>query len=424
MNKKIWTGDNLPIMRGMNSESVDLIYLDPPFNSKTDYAAPIGSKAAGAEFKDTWTLRDIDVAWINLIEEKHPQLHRILLAAMTKSDKSYLAYMAVRLLEMRRLLKATASLYLHCDPTMSHYLRLLLDAIFGRDNFRNEIVWHYGKWSNVANHFQKNHDVILLYTKSNDYTFNPCYYAKKEKKAYHTNKVQGKGQMLIYDIEATPKRKVEEYRYKGYAIVDVKDSQQIKEHDVWTYVRDKSLNYLNSQAKERTGYPTQKPLEILRRIIKVSSNPSDIVFDPFCGCATTCVAAEFEYRSWVGIDISEKAQELVIQRIKDDQGEFLRNVGSITHRTDIPKRTDLGRLPQYNCRENKENLYGEQAGNCAGCMTHFEMRHLTVDHIIDRNSGGTDPIENLQLLCGNCNSVKGNRGMEYLMTKLQMQNHR
>ena len=131
-NHTIWTGDNLAIMRGMNSESVDLIYLDPPFNSKQDYAAPIGSEAAGAEFKDTWTLSDVDAEWINLIESKNPALYRVLLAAMTASDKSYLVYMAARILEMRRLLKPTGSIYLHCDPTMSHYLKLVMDAIFGR----------------------------------------------------------------------------------------------------------------------------------------------------------------------------------------------------------------------------------------------------------------------------------------------------
>jgi len=122
-NQTIWTGDNLPIMRGMNSESVALIYLDPPFNSKANYAAPIGSTAAGAAFKDTWTLSDVDAEWINLIEAKHPPLYRVLLAAMTDSDKSYLAYMAARLIEMRRILKPTGSIYLHCDPTMSHYLK-------------------------------------------------------------------------------------------------------------------------------------------------------------------------------------------------------------------------------------------------------------------------------------------------------------
>ena len=142
-NQTIWTGDNLYIMRGMNSASVDLIYLDPPFNSKADYAAPIGSVAAGAEFKDTWTLSDLDAEWINLIEDKHPAIYRVLLAAMTKSDKSYLVYMAARLLETKRILKPSGSIYLHCDPTMSHYLKLLMDAVFGWKNFRNEIIWGY-----------------------------------------------------------------------------------------------------------------------------------------------------------------------------------------------------------------------------------------------------------------------------------------
>ncbi len=131
-NKTVWTGDNLPIMRGMNSDCVDLIYLDPPFNSKANYAAPIGSIAAGAEFKDTWSLNDIDIAWLDLIESKHRALSRVIQAAMTDSDKSYLIYMAVRLLEMHRILKNTGSIYLHCDPTMSHYLKLVMDAVFGR----------------------------------------------------------------------------------------------------------------------------------------------------------------------------------------------------------------------------------------------------------------------------------------------------
>ena len=135
-NQTIWTGDNLEIMRGMNSASVDLIYLDPPFNSKANYAAPIGSKAAGAAFKDTWSLSDVDAEWINRIEAKHPALYRVLLAAMTDSDKSYLAYMAARVLELHRLLKPTGSIYLHCDPTMSHYLKLVMDAVFGRGRFR------------------------------------------------------------------------------------------------------------------------------------------------------------------------------------------------------------------------------------------------------------------------------------------------
>lgn len=409
-NKTIWTGDNLPIMRGMNSRSVDLIYLDPPFNSKANYAAPIGSKAAGAEFKDTWTLSDIDVTWINLIEEKHPQLHRVLLAAMAKSDKSYLVYMAVRLLEMYRLLKDAGSIYLHCDPTMSHYLKLVMDAIFGRRQFRNEVVWCYSGPSNTKKQFPRKHDNILFYSKGEKWTFNTDKVRINYSDAFLKRRKYTEGVSGItggYSEGRTVKEITHEYA-KGKLV-----------EDYWTDIKGGG----HISKRELVGYPTQKPLALLRRIIKASSNHNDVVLDPFCGCATTCVAAEYEQRSWVGIDISEKAKDLVIHRIKEAQGiKGLQDslYKGIKHRIDIPKRTDLGKLLRYNCRENKEKLYGEQEGNCAGCKGHFEMRNLTIDHIIDKNSGGTDHIENLQLLCGNCNSVKGNRGMEYLMAKLQM----
>ncbi|MCY3903540.1 MAG: DNA methyltransferase [Caldilineaceae bacterium] len=163
-SKTIWTGDNLYIMRGMNSASVDLIYLDPPFNSKANYAAPIGSMAAGAAFKDTWTLTDIDVEWINLIEQKHPQLYRVLLAAMTKSDKSYLVYMAARLLEMKRLMREGGSIYLHCDSTMSHYLKAVMDAIFGRKQFQAHINWKR-TFAHNDRLFSATSDHILWYCK-------------------------------------------------------------------------------------------------------------------------------------------------------------------------------------------------------------------------------------------------------------------
>lgn len=171
--KTIFTGDNLPIMRGINSESVDLIYLDPPFNSNANYAAPIGSEAAGAEFKDTWTLDDVDNAWLDLIETKYPALNRVIHAAMTNSDKSYLIYMAARLLEMKRILKDTGSIYLHCDSTMSHYLKLVMDAIFGKQNFRNEIVWHYYNVASTSKKFiGRKHDTIFFFAKSDATSFN------------------------------------------------------------------------------------------------------------------------------------------------------------------------------------------------------------------------------------------------------------
>ena len=144
VDKTIWTGDNLDIMRGLNSETVDLIYLDPPFNSNKNYEAPVGSKAAGAAFKDTWTLSDLDVAWMGLIADEHPAIAYMLDAAGKANGKgmqSYLTMMAVRLLEMHRVLKDTGSIYLHCDPYASHYLKMLMDAIFGAGNFRSEIIW-------------------------------------------------------------------------------------------------------------------------------------------------------------------------------------------------------------------------------------------------------------------------------------------
>ena len=173
----MWTGDNLQILRGMNSESVDLIYLDPPFNSNRDYSAPIGSEAAGAAFKDTWTLEDVDEAWHGEIAEQNPAVYSIIDAAGLahgSSMKSYLIMMAVRLLEMRRILKPTGSIYLHCDPTASHYLKLLMDAVFGKQCFRNEIVWFYRRWPTKSKSFQRMHDSILYYSKNPDgsHTFN------------------------------------------------------------------------------------------------------------------------------------------------------------------------------------------------------------------------------------------------------------
>ena len=264
-------------MRGMNSESVDLIYLDPPFNSNANYAAPIGSKAAGAEFKDTWSLSDIDIAWLDLIESKHPQLNSVIHAAMRDTDKSYLIYMAVRLLEMHRLLKPSGSIYLHCDPTMSHYLKLAMDAIWGRNSFRNEIVWYYKNASRGKSRFARSHDNIFWYSKSTDmWTFN----REKILQPFDSGMTQWRYEKGGQSGKEMPKGKTPD--------------------DVIT------MPSLNAMAKERLGYPTQKPFALLERIITASSNQNDTVLDPFCGCATTCIAAEKLERKWIGIDISPK----------------------------------------------------------------------------------------------------------------------
>ena len=169
---------------------------------------------------------------------------------------------------------------------------------------------------------------------------------------------------------------------------------------------------INSQAKERLGYPTQKPVALLQRIVRASCPDDGVVLDPFCGCATACIAAEVEHRQWTGIDIAPKAAELVRVRMKKELGMFYDGV----HRTDVPRRTDIGPIPHY--KTHRKTLYGEQGGHCNGCGEHFKPQNLTVDHIIPRAKGGTDHLGNLQLLCGYCNSVKGDRGHEYLMAKL------
>ena len=393
-------------MRGMEDESVDLIYLDPPFNSKHNYAAPIGSKAAGVEFKDTWSLSDVDVAWWGEIAESNQALYEVL--DMTrhvggKSAMSYLIYMSIRILEMCRVLKETGSIYLHCDPTMSHYLKMVLDAIFGSSNFRNEIIWCYRKWTNASKDFQKNHDVILRYSKSSEYAYNRLFdddapQFKKWERGYDVNVVEkGIRQLIVYDKEKA-KDKIESKKYDRIVYRDIK-TQGVNMSDWWM------MPVLNSQAKERIGYPTQKPLALLERIIQASSNVGNVVFDPFCGCATTCLAAERQGRKWIGCDVSERAYSLIEQRLKADAGiaKFITGSGEVIHRTDIPHRKGK------RSKDIKHTLYGIQQGHCNGCKYHYQFKDLEIDHIIPRAKGGPNDDKNLQLLCGNCNRRKGGK---------------
>ena len=171
-NRTLWTADNLDVLRGLNSESVDLIYLDPPFNSNRSYEAPIGSQAAGAAFKDAWTLDDTDLAWHGEVSEQSPALYEVIKAARLAAGDSMMAYlimMAVRLVQLRRVLKSSGSIYLHCDPTASHYLKALMDVIFGRRFFQNEIIWSYRTGGASRRRFSRKHDVILFYSKTNQW---------------------------------------------------------------------------------------------------------------------------------------------------------------------------------------------------------------------------------------------------------------
>ena len=175
------------------------------------------------------------------------------------------------------------------------------------------------------------------------------------------------------------------------------------------------ISFIRGWSKERVGYPTQKPLALLERIISASSNEGDMVLDPFCGCATACVAADRLGRKWVGIDISPKAVELVNMRFQQTMGSLFHH-GYVTARTDIPRRTDIDAPIPY--RQNKHVLFGQQEGLCAGCKGDFPFKLFEVDHRVPRSRGGTDHLDNLQLLCSSCNRIKGDRPQEYLVARL------
>jgi adenine specific DNA methylase Mod len=306
---------------------------------------------------------------------------------------AYVMYMAQRLIEMHRVLKSTGSLYLHCDPTASHYLKNVLDAIFGRNNFINNIVWCYNTQGKPKKGFAKKHDDILFYAKDkNKFKFNKVTILPNDVPRY--NKIEPETGRA-YQIDG-----------KGYKYY-LDDGRYCP--DYW------DIQALNSQAKERTGYPTQKPLALLHRIIKASSNEGDLVLDPFCGCATTCVAAQQLQRKWIGIDVETNAVKVLINRLSDDQGLFSDFINLVTP----PQRTDV-ELASPDSKTIKERLFAEQSGNCNGCGEAFKIWNMEIDHIVPKSKGGGDYVENYQLLCGSCNKIKGDRTMEYLRTKLKI----
>ena len=307
-SNKLYYGDNLEIITlHIPDECVDLVYLDPPFNSAQDYNAFFvekdGTKSADQikAFKDTWEWNEASaLAYKRVVESSTVEISSAMQAfqkLLGGNDMlAYLSMMAPRLIELKRVLKSTGNIFLHCDPTASHYLKILMDSIFGGGNFRNEIIWHYRTGNLAKKQFQRKHDVILFYSKTNKWKFTPLEY-----KEYYSQ-VYGPGFKPGFKGRKHGKDKHGEFRVP---FVD----------DVW------DISAVFTRSHEHLDYPTQKPLALLERIIKAGSNCGDLVLDPFCGCGTTIAMAEHLERKWIGIDITHLAVSLMKHRLQNMFGE-------------------------------------------------------------------------------------------------------
>ena len=434
MQNTLYTHDNLYVLNGINSEIADLIYLDPPFNSKLTYSAPVGTKAAGTSFKDMWTWKDVDEAYLENIVDKYPLLVGFINSieeSHSKAMKAYVTYMTQRLIQLHRILKETGSIYLHCDPTASHYLKILMDFIFGRDNFRNEITWerdHAGRGAKKhSGQLPRNADILLFYSKN----YKKCYFqqsytTKLEHKTLKEFRYEEEGgrKFKIVTLGDYSPQSIERMRQEGLIYKTKNDTEYKKYYlnefrlavgSIWSDIP----NLSHGRNKEATGYATQKPLALLHRIIKASCPEGCLVLDPFCGCATTCVAAQQLGRKWIGIDIEKQAVNLLIERLEGDGFiDESTNIGlkfkeqgvDFIHLTQPQQRTDIPQIPPTD-KPMKERLFKEQNGKCKACDVEMRIVDFEVDHIIPKAKGGGDYYENYQLLCGNCNITKGARPM-------------
>lgn len=363
MPNALYYGDNLQVLRDeIKNESVDLIYLDPPFNSNATYnvlfRSPSGeqSQAQIEAFEDTWHWGDdAERAFDEVMHGPNSEVAEMLRAMrsfLRENDMmAYLAMMAVRLLELHRVLKPTGSIYLHCDPTASHYLKILMDAVFGKEHFRNEIVWKRTSAHSSAKKFAPIHDLLLYYAKSDAPTWNtprvaytPEYLDKyyrfddgdgrlywradlcaagvrhgRSGEAWRGFDPTAKGMHWKFGVDTLDKLDAQRRIYWPKGGTGWPQYKRYREElkgkavaDLWD-----DIDRINPVGSERLGYPTQKPVALLERIIEASSNPGDVVLDPFCGCGTAVHAAQKLERQWVGIDITHLAISLIEKRLRD-----------------------------------------------------------------------------------------------------------
>ena len=410
--------DNLAVLRGMNSATVDLIATDPPFNTKRNRAGTAGFYVDNWRWGDTgilpdqWRWNEVHPVWLEQIRDENRALFEVIEAVgHSHGDDiaAFLCFLSVRLLEMRRVLKPTGGIYLHCDHTANGYIRMAMDAIFGHRNFRNEIVWFYKTGGTSKRRFSRKHDTIFFYSKSDAYTFVP-----QKEKSYLAHKY-GFSNVTIEQDE------------KGfYTMVGMRD--------VW------DIPALRGNQPENTGSPDQKPLALYERIILASSNEGDLVLDPFAGCATTIIAARRHNRRWVGIDRRKDARYHIVCRMaaipaaerakleqRPDLADWL-NAQLAQYEahfsTDAPVRTDAGEtaapaLPGVYIADERSKLrhsemhailwqrFGSQCWACDFVAPWPE--YLELDHVNPKSDGGSNHLDNRALLCRPCNGKKGNR---------------
>ena len=409
-NRTIFHGDNLDCLRNINSECVDLIATDPPFNKNKDFNAPANSRAAGASFTDRWHWDD-DVLpqWQDSLKDDKPETWHFIngvRAAGHDDMAAFLCWLGVRLMECHRILRQDGSLYLHIDQTAHAYTKVLMDTIFGRKNFRNEIVWAYTGPSNTKRWFPRKHDTILFYVKSDkEAVFNRDdvrvpYKSLSIQHRADSGKDSGIGGKLT-------ERTVNAYRDKG------------KVPESWW----PDITPVGRVASERVGYPTQKPLALYERIIKASSNEGDMVLDPFCGCATTPVAAERLGRQWIGMDTWEKTHQVVLDRLNAERrmfdesdirlvsnpNELERTDGDETAAEYLPaiyRRNRQSSIPRDEMMRILVDEYGLVCWGCGFAPPHID--YLELDHNDPASSGGSNELPNRAPLCGPCNRRKCN----------------
>lgn len=517
LNRHLFIADNLNLLRALDNESIDLICIDPPFAKNQTFTGSLKPPLSDAErkqelatltgwgihnqhdaenagiewpdadntgrFSDIWRWEDdVHEDWVTRIESEFPALAKLIDTTRTAHSEgmaAYLTFMAIRIIEMHRVLKPTGSMYLHCDPTASHYLHALMDAVFGMENFRSEITW---KRTSSHNDVRRNYgavgDIILFYTKSGKFTFNRLFlpYSESYIKNFYRYVDENNRRYRTGDLRSPHPRPNLTYDYKGYKPHPNGWSvsfQRMKELDaegrlhfpkkksgriqrkrfldempgvpagnIWDDIRP-----IGAQAKERTGYPTQKPVVLAERIIKASSNPGDVVLDCFAGCAYVPVAAERNGRQWIACDISPRAltvlrrqfakfnyavdgtQQTETPLLNPEANIITQGPGALPDRTDEDpvERQDIKELPERKFKvpasiipeaEMLERLL-ELSGYTAWCCGYANRmpdgtvirttRNFHLDHIDPKSKDGSNDIQNRAPLCPYHNTRKNNR---------------